>query len=84
MKMCSHFDCLDSSQCEQYPNCGGCNKLFNCSDCNNQADLINGKSLPCYLIRLPEQCRSCAKRNNDNFVPDTDCTGCTVLTTPSD
>lgn len=78
MSRCPNFDCLDFSQsvCERFPACDGCAKLYDCNSCTNQASLIDGKALPCDMIRLPERCRFCSGRREQSFSPAESCTSC--------
>lgn len=80
MASCPNFECLDfsMSNCEKYPACEGCDKLYACSSCSNQASLINGRSLPCDMIHLPEHCRSCIKRQQSGFSQAESCSACAV------
>ena len=78
MSRCPNFECLFFSQasCEKFPACDGCDKLYLCSCCSNQATLIEGKALPCDMVHLPEHCRFCAKRLEPDFSPTESCASC--------
>lgn len=75
---CPNFDCLDyvQSNCERFPACEGCHKHYNCNVCSNQATLIDGRSLPCDMIHLPEACRFCQPRQLPGFSPEETCSVC--------
>lgn len=80
MVPCPNFDCLDAtpSNCDRFPACEGCQKLFDCNLCSNQSTLVNGQSLPCDMIHLPERCRFCQQRRDPDFSPEETCAPCPV------
>ena len=81
VKACPNFECLDYSQakCSKFPACDGCEQLFLCTSCNNQAALVEGAALSCDLISLPEHCRFCEKRHMEDFSPEETCRLCPLV-----
>ena len=86
MPACPNFECLDfsASKCEKYPACDGCSKLYDCDSCNNQASVVEGKSLPCEMIHLPNPCRFCQARQTPSFSPAEHCLPCAVRRSKAD
>ena len=79
---CPNFECLAFSQskCSKFPACDGCEQLFLCTSCNNQATLVEGATLSCDLISLPEHCRFCEKRSMADFSAEEFCSTCPLGT----
>lgn len=80
IKACPNFECLHFSlfRCEKYPACDGCDRHYCCDSCHNRSNLVDNCVILCDRIDLPEACRFCEKREDEKFIPEESCIGCSI------